>query len=138
MNKRSPLSDVMTREVIVANLDNRYSQVMEFFNTWRIQHLPVTFNDQLLGIVSINDMLSFAFYCMRDNSSVNMDILDEKFDIKKVMTADPVTAKPEDTLEDAIRILAEGKFQALPVVKDGKLVGIVTNKDLVKVAARIL
>ena len=83
-------------------------------------------------------MLSFAFYCMRDNSSVNMDILDEKFDIKKVMTADPVTAKPEDTLEDAIRILAEGKFQALPVVKDGKLVGIVTNKDLVKVAARIL
>ena len=132
MNKNSPISGIMTKEVIVAHLDNKFSQLMEFFNTWRIQHLPVTLGEKLIGIVSINDMLAFSYHRLSSGESVSYSSLDAGFDMKQVMTQDPTTISPNDSIEDAFRILGEGKFQSLPVVENGKLVGIVTNKDLVK------
>jgi len=49
------------------------------------------------------------------------------------MTRNPTVVTVDDTLETVISILAEGKFQAVPVTKDGLLHGIVTNKDLVRI-----
>ena len=132
MNKNSPISSIMTKQVIVAHLDNKYSQLMEFFNTWQIQHMSITLGEQLIGIVSINDMVSYSYSRLSAGQSVSYASLDAEFDMKQVMTQDPTTVSPTDTIEDAFRILGEGKFQSLPVVENGKLVGIVTNKDLVK------
>ena len=132
MNKNSPISSIMTKQVIVAHLDNKYSQLMEFFNTWQIQHMPITLGEQLIGIVSINDMLSYSYRGLSSGQSAGFASLDSEFDMKQVMTQDPITISPNDTIEEAFKILGEGKFQSLPVVENGRLVGIVTNKDLVK------
>lgn len=132
MTKNSPISGIMTKQVIVAHLDNKFSQLMEFFNTWQIQHMPITLGEQLIGIVSINDMLAFSYHRLSTGKAVSYSEMDAEFDMKQVMTQNPTTISPEDTIEEAFRILGEGKFQSLPVVDNGKLVGIVTNKDLVK------
>lgn len=132
MNNRSPVSGIMTKEVIVANLDNSFSQVMEFFNTWQINHLPVTFNDQLIGICSINDVLSFIYHRLAEGVPYESSELDKHFHMKNVMTHDPITISPDAPIERAFEILSEGKFQALPITKEHILVGILTNKDLVK------
>ncbi len=132
MNKNSPISEIMTKQVIVAHLDNKFSQLMEFFNTWQIQHMPVTLGEQLIGIVSINDMVGFSYHHLSTGKATSYAEMDAEFDMKKVMTQNPTTISPEDSIEEAFRILGEGKFQSLPVVDNGKLVGIVTNKDLVK------
>ncbi len=57
----------------------------------------------------------------------------KKFELGDIMTKNPVTVTPETSLEDLLKILGDGQFQALPVVEDGKIKGIVTNKDLVRV-----
>ncbi len=132
MNNRSPVSGIMTKEVIVASLDNSFSQVMEFFNTWQINHLPVTFNQQLIGIISINDILSFVYHRLADGVSCDYAELDKHFSMKNVMTHDPITLPPDAPVEKAFEILSEGKFQALPITREHILVGILTNKDLVK------
>ncbi len=132
MNNRSPVSGIMTKEVIVANLDNTFSQVMEFFNTWQINHLPVTFNEQLIGILSINDVLSFIYHRLMEGIPYDFAEFDKHFVMKNVMTHDPITLHPDAPIERAFEILSEGKFQALPITKEHILVGILTNKDLVK------
>ncbi|WP_036218167.1 CBS domain-containing protein [Calidithermus chliarophilus] len=50
--------------------------------------------------------------------------------VRQWMTADPVTVTPETTVPDAALIMRQGGFRRLPVVEDGKLVGIVTDRDL--------
>lgn len=50
---------------------------------------------------------------------------------RDIMTQNPVTVTPETTITDAVKILLEKRFNGLPVVKDGKLVGILCQSDLV-------
>ena len=56
----------------------------------------------------------------------------EKFakDVGEIMTKDVVTCSPEDEVEHIWRLMQDRRFAGLPVVKNGKLVGIVTHKDL--------
>lgn len=51
--------------------------------------------------------------------------------VRSVMSPSPVTARPDTTVRKAARLMADGDVGALPVVDDGRLVGIVTDRDLV-------
>lgn len=61
----------------------------------------------------------------------------EKFarEVSEIMTKDVVTCSPEDEVEHIWRLMQERRFAGLPVVKNGKLVGIVTQKDLLQSGA---
>lgn len=133
MSEKIHASQIMTENVVVANLKNKFSQVMEFFTTYKVQHLPIAFDDKLLGILSVNDMATYLNNRIKSGASVSKEVLEAEFDISDVMTHQPVSVTPEDTLETVLAILAEGKFQAVPVVKDGLVHGIITNKDIVRV-----
>ncbi|MCA0428597.1 MAG: CBS domain-containing protein [Bacteroidetes bacterium] len=122
---------IMTRELVVANLNNRFSQVLDFFCQFKIAHLPIVEEDKIVGIISVNDALNFL-YAKLGAGNVNVETLNEEFKMEDLMTPDPVHISPEAGLDEALEMLDKGRFQALPVVEDGKLVGIVTNKDLVK------
>lgn len=122
---------VMTRELVVANLNNRFSQVLDFFCQFKIAHLPIVEEDKIVGIISVNDALNFL-YAKLGAGSVNVEDLNKDFKMEDLMTPDPVHISPEAGLDEALEMLDKGRFQALPVVEEGKLVGIVTNKDLVK------
>lgn len=50
--------------------------------------------------------------------------------VKKFMTPNPVTVSPDENVNDAFHILLEHRFRQAPVVEDGKLIGIVTDRDL--------
>jgi len=50
--------------------------------------------------------------------------------VKDLMTSDPVTISPELGINEAFHILLEHRFRQAPVIEDGKLIGIVTDRDL--------
>jgi len=133
MTKKILASGIMTEKVVVASLKNNFSQLMDFFTRHKIQHLPIAFDDKLLGIISINDMLKFVEKTIADGGNYSENQLNELFDLEKEMTRNPVTVSSETSLENILEILAEGKFQALPVVDAGIIRGIITNKDIVRV-----
>ena len=58
--------------------------------------------------------------------------------VDSVMVKDPVTVTPETRTLDAIAIMRERKVSCVPVVADGRLVGILTERDLIEVTARLL
>ena len=58
-------------------------------------------------------------------------------DVSEIMTKNVVTCSPEDGVDDIWRLMTETRFAGLPVVKNGKLVGIVTMKDLLESGANL-
>lgn len=129
MDKSTPISHLMTKKVIVADLKTKFENVLALFLDYNIYHLPVVFDDTLLGIISMTDALKYY------RSGANT----EDFEMEKVMTHEPITLQADDTLGAASNILAEANFRTLPIVNDeGKIVGILSNKDLVRVLDRKL
>jgi CBS domain-containing protein len=131
---KATVAAIMTKEVVVANPENNLFQVIEFFHRFKIQHLPVcNAQNDLLGIISVNDIVHFFYQTFTEGKSLNESVLKLNYKAADIMTPNPVSLSSDAPIEKAQEILAEGKFQALPISSNGKIVGIVTNKDLVKV-----
>ncbi len=127
------IEQVMTDKVTVANLHNKFSQVMDFFQLFKIHHLPVMDGDTIIGIISVHDVLHFMHERFLKGDALTLAQLDSDFSIANIMTPNPVTISPDATLLEALELFDEGKFRALPVAEDGKIRGIITYKDLVRV-----
>jgi CBS domain-containing protein len=137
MDKSTLLSSVMTKKVIVAELDTKFSNILTLFLDFKIYHLPVVFDNKLVGILSMTDALKF--YQEEVANITDPSKIDALFDIKKMMTHNPVTLKPENTIKDAASLLASVKFRAVPITnEEGEILGIISNKDMVKILNRIL
>ena len=132
MNKKTTINEIMTRTVVVGNSLNTLTQLLEFFRTYKIQHLPICEGDKLVGIVSLHDIMDYMSNQVLMSQDVNCNSLKHNFNINKVMTSNPVTVSTTDSVLHAVEILGKANFQSLPVVENGKLVGLVTNKDIVK------
>lgn len=132
MTDKLKVKQIMTKGVIVANVDNTFEQVMRFFTEYNIQHLPVNDHENIIGILSVKDMADFVFKQVKSGLRIDMPSLNASFKVSDVMTAEPTTVTETESLFRVVEILAEGKFQALPVTDGKKLVGIVTNKDIVR------
>lgn len=129
MNRNTLISHVMTKNIVVADLHTKFDNILTLFLDYGIYHLPVTYDDKLLGILSMTDALKFF---RSGNSS-------DDFNIEGIMTHNPTTLNPDSTLGEAVDILSEAKFRSLPVVDDeGKIVGMVSNKDMVRILDKVL
>jgi acetoin utilization protein AcuB len=126
--------DAMTRDVITVEPDASAAQAWGLCRERNIRHLPVVEGGRLIGIVSDRDL--------RDLSPPR-DTPDQEntlgwVRIRDVMSAEVVTAHPLDTIEHAARVIYEHKFNCLPVVADGGLVGIITSSDLVRTLVELI
>ena len=131
MDKNLPVSEIMSRNVIVAEKTNKFSQIQELFSKYSLHHLPVVENDSIIGIISATDIMG----CYNEMAIAGIQFdgytADEKFKLENIMTKKPLHVDPETSINQAIRIFNENNIQALPVVQRGKIEGIVTLKDLV-------
>ncbi|NBB93294.1 MAG: CBS domain-containing protein [Gammaproteobacteria bacterium] len=98
---------------------------------WRyVRHVPVEDDSgQLLGLISHRQLLRLIARGNRNDGIIT---------VRDIMRPDPVTVGPETTTVEAIRLMREHRLSCLPVVEDGKLLGLVTEYDLVVVAGRLL
>jgi acetoin utilization protein AcuB len=113
----------MTTNPVTISHDVPVRQALEMMKKHGLRHLPVLDADEsLAGIVSEKDLLR-----------AQPDSL-----VQEVMTRDVVTVTEYTALEEAARIMADGKISSLPVMRDGKLVGIVTETDLFQVFLEFL
>lgn len=134
MDKNTPVSAIMTREVIVADLETKFTSIQTLFTSYPVYHLPVVENDILIGIISIKDSLNV--YSQKANSlaSATDEEINSKFKVEDIMTKKPTTVSQDTTIGEAVEILANAKFRSLPVTdENGKIVGILSNKDFIKV-----
>ncbi len=131
MKKRLPVSKIMTTPVLTVNHTNSLHDVKNLFEKNHIHHLPVVSGDKLVGLISRTDLarISYVADASSDELSTAMyDILS----IEKVMVQDVKTISVEATVHEAIETFLAHDFHALPVLKDGKIAGILSTHDLLK------
>jgi CBS domain-containing protein len=130
--------DIMTSDVTTLKRNEKLTIADDVMQLGRIRHLPVLDDDgeQVVGIVSQRDLFRGALaQALGYGQHARRKILDTLL-VKDVMTTDVITTSPETPLAEAARVLMERKIGSLPVVKDGRLVGIITEGDFVALVAR--
>ena len=118
-----PISTIMTRDLITISPDLKVSKAFEMLMQHRIHHLPVVKNgDELVGLVTTYDLFKLN---LPENAY-------KRIQIDSIMTTKLATLTPSDKVGTAAEIFLEHLFHALPIVEEGKLVGIVTTFDVLK------
>lgn len=132
MKKRTPISEIMTKNVITLNYTDELETAERLFKKNHIRHIPVVSGDTIKGILSYTDLLRISFADAIDEDEDTVDtVVYNMFTIEQVMAKNPTSVSSKTTIKEVAELLAEQEFHALPVVDDGKLVGIVTTTDLI-------
>jgi CBS domain-containing protein len=127
------IAEVMTRSPVTLAPEQTLRDAVELLRSKHIRHLPVVEDSRLIGIVTDRDVKRATPSLL---SGVDRDEYDRVLDetkIGQIMTREPMTVTPETGLKAAVKIFLERKVGALPVVSDSRLVGIITEIDLLRV-----
>jgi acetoin utilization protein AcuB len=98
----------------------------------RIRHVLVTLGGDLLGIVTDRDIRLNMPSQATSLSVWELNYLLAKLTVGEVMTGSVITIGPDQDAHDAAQIMLDHKIGALPVIDDGRLVGVVTETDLLR------
>jgi len=130
MKKRELVSAIMTTNPITVHLNRSVRDVAKIFEEKSIRHVPVVSGKDLIGMISKNDIERISFVAGQQDSSINTQIFDG-LNIEQIMTKQVDTVETKDEIRDAAKLLSAGKYNALPVIQDGQLQGIVTSTDII-------
>ena len=132
------VKDAMTPDVTTLKRNEKLTLADDLMNLGRIRHLPVLDDDgqQLVGIVSQRDLFRGALaQAIGYGQHARRKLLDT-LQVKDVMTDELITTTPETPLVEAARVIMKRKIGCLPVVKNGQLLGILTEGDFVALFVR--
>ena len=130
--------DYMISEVETLAPDDSMEMAVMLERRCRIRHIPIVEGGALVGIVTDRDLKRAMPSPLTGTDQQTYDRVAAGTHVRQIMTRSPVTIAPDAPLKDAVRILCEEKFGALPVVEAGKLVGILTETDVLRAFLRIL
>ena len=138
MNIFAPISGLMTPYTSLVTIapEEPLTKVKEIFDNNKFHHIPVVHFREIVGIVSKSDFEYFmggASHFDEDRFVNNLRL--ERTQAKEIMVTRLGKVEPEDRLNVAIEIFLINRFHALPVVKDGELVGIITPIDILAALA---
>ncbi|OIQ27877.1 MAG: CBS domain-containing protein [Bacteroidetes bacterium MedPE-SWsnd-G2] len=132
MKKRTPVSTIMSQDVITLNHNDSLDHAELLFKSHNIRHIPVVNKTEVTGMLSYTDLLRISFADAVDEDEQSVDtVVYNMFTIEQVMAKNIVSVSSDATIKEVAEILAEHDFHALPVIDNGKLKGIVTSTDLI-------
>jgi CBS domain-containing protein len=114
------IEKVMTRDVEYCSPDTPIHEVASKMKDLDVGVMPICENDQLTGLATDRDIVLKA---VAQNTSMDTPI-------SEVMTTDPVRGTVHMTAEEAADLMADVQIRRLPIVEDGKMIGIVSLGDL--------
>jgi acetoin utilization protein AcuB len=103
-----------------------------------IRHLPIVDGERLVGIITERDVLRCSPSLLSEITQDEYNAIFENTPIARVMTRDPISVAPDSPIRDALAIMLDRKMGCLPVVDQGRLVGILTRSDLLNILMTLL
>jgi acetoin utilization protein AcuB len=122
----------MTTDVVAIEPQNSIATAIRLMRQGQLRRLPVVDDDVLVGIVTSGDLrrITGLASILKDPSQDNF--LWHHIPVANVMSRDPISLTPDAPISEAARLLVEHKIGGLPIVVDGRLVGIITTSDLLE------
>ena len=132
MKKRTPISAIMTRDVITLNNKDTLETAEHLFKNKKIRHIPVVDGNAIIGMLSYTDLLriSFADAIYEEEDEIDT-VVYNMFTIEQVMAKNLISVNSTITIKEVAELLSKKEFHAIPVIDNNKLVGIVTTTDLI-------
>ncbi len=140
--------DIMTRKVITATPDTEIAQAAKLLLEERINGLPVVNQaGEVVGILCQSDLIAQqkdiplpSLFTLLDGFMPLTSLKRLDREVKKIaatkvadaMTANPVSIGPDSPIEDIAALMVDKNFHSLPVVDEGRLVGIVGKEDILR------
>ena len=123
----------MTKTVLTAKKDTPFEDVVNVMMNSKINHLPITNKDgSLRGIISATDVLQAIHELDKFAINFNGYSLEKRLDVKDEMSSDFLSISSDAELKEAMDLLVNNNIHALPVLTDGRLVGILTSNDILR------
>lgn len=132
------VSEWMSDNPKTVNSKTPVMEAMQLLKSGGFRRLPVVDGDKLIGIVTDKDLKDATPSKATTLSIYELNYLLTKLTVRDVMTSDVVTVGPEDAVERAALLMEERKISGLPVVDNGRLVGIITISDLLEAFVTVL
>lgn len=124
------VKDIMVKEVATLDVNDELSLANDIMRLGRIRHLPVVDGPRLVGIVSERDLFrSSLAQALGYGTKATRDLM-KTLRIKDIMVSQVITVTPESELKDAVQLMVNKKIGCLPVVEDDRLVGLITETDI--------
>ncbi|GAX91080.1 acetoin utilization AcuB family protein [Effusibacillus lacus] len=120
------VEQAMTTDVICVTPETPIEEALAITTVNRIRHLPVVKDGELVGIISDRDLRNAMPSCLIEEEC---EVLKDT-PVGSIMKTNVTTAHPLDFVEDAANILYQKRIGCLPVVSCGKVVGIITERDI--------
>jgi len=114
---RFRVKDIMTPDPIYVTPETKVREVIDLMLKYKHLGYPVVRDGELIGIVTLKDVMN----------------ADEEDAVENVMSKRVVTISPDENAFEALKIMSENGIGRIPVVKNGKLVGIVSRSDIIRV-----
>ncbi len=126
------VKDRMTTGVKTVQLETSVAEAFRMMKDNNIRRLPVLEKDKLVGIITLTDLNQAAPSTATTLSIHELNYLLAKTKIKDILPKKQkvITVSPESYIETAAKIMRQNKISGLPVIENGKLVGIVTETDI--------
>ncbi len=132
MRRNEKITKIMTAEPTTVQVGQSLSEVQRVMHEGGFHHVPVLDGTRLVGIVTSTDILRVSYEYGVDARQSGA-VLDHTVSLKDLMQPDPTTLRADQTVRDAVDVLAESSFHSLPVVDgEGSLSGIVTTTDVLR------
>ena len=140
--------DIMTKEIITLTPDTEIVKAAKILLEKRINGLPVVDDSgDLVGIICQSDLIAQqkniplpslftlleGFMPLTSMKRIDKEVQKiSAMTVNQAMTPNPVTVDPETDIDDVAALMVDNKYHTLPVVEEGKLVGVVGKEDVLK------
>jgi CBS domain-containing protein len=124
--------EIMAKNPVTLDRNETLDLAESIMDLGRIRHMPVIEDGKLVGIVSQRDMFRSALITSLGFGRKTTGALIKTIKIKEIMTEKVVTISPEASVKEAARQMMEKKIGCLPVLEGDRLVGIVTETDMLQ------
>ena len=136
MFEKTKVSEWMSNTVLSTRRDTSISSAHQIMRDNKIRRLPVVENGKLVGIITIGDVREASPSDATTLSIWELNYLWAQLTVDKVMSRNVYTVSPDSLMLDAAELMLEHKISGLPVLEDGKLVGIITESDIFRMLVR--
>ena len=132
--------DIMSCNVVYCVENDTLHHALQLMREHVIRHLPVVCGQSgdYLGVITQKEVLKHAFSAAASDGLANIGEIQAKQIVSDVMVTDVETIQPQLPLLNAGEYFVESKHGCLPVVVEGKLQGILTSADFVKLSVTLL
>ncbi|KAA3631445.1 MAG: CBS domain-containing protein, partial [Bacteroidetes bacterium] len=126
------VEEFMITDLFTVQQDDLIEMVAELMDWKKIRHMPVEDpKGNLVGLITSRTLLRhFTKQCLRG--------IKETKTAREVMQQNPITVSPDTSIVEAMHKMRDNRIGCLPVVKNGELIGIITEMDFLRISGRLI